>query len=65
MDLEQFTLSELRQLAKNKGIKGFTKYKKEWINYFIKWWKNRRKTRNRRKNRFSNTIKWKFKLSIN
>lgn len=29
MDLEQFTLSELRQLAKNKGIKGFTKYKKE------------------------------------
>ncbi len=29
MDLEQFTLSELRQLAKNKGIKGFTKYKKD------------------------------------
>lgn len=29
MDLEQFTLSELRELAKNKGIKGFTKYKKD------------------------------------
>lgn len=29
MDLEQFTLAQLRELAKNKGIKGYTKYKKE------------------------------------
>lgn len=29
MDLEQFTLAELRELAKNKGIKNFSKYKKE------------------------------------
>ncbi len=29
MDLENFTLVELRELAKNKGIKSFTKYKKE------------------------------------
>lgn len=29
MDLEQFTLSQLRELAKNKGIKGITKYKKD------------------------------------
>ena len=29
MDLEQFNLSQLRELAKNKGIKNITKYKKE------------------------------------
>lgn len=29
MKLEKFTLTELRELAKNKGIKGFSKYKKE------------------------------------
>ena len=29
MDLDQFTLAELRELAKNKGIKNFSKYKKE------------------------------------
>ncbi len=29
MDLEKFTLAELRELAKNKGIKNCTKYKKE------------------------------------
>ena len=27
MDLEKFTLAELRELAKNKGIKNCTKYK--------------------------------------
>lgn len=29
MDLEQFTLAQLRELAKTKGIKSITKYKKE------------------------------------
>ena len=29
MDLEQFTLAQLRELAQTKGIKGYTKYKKE------------------------------------
>ena len=29
MDLEQFTLAQLRELAKTKGIKGITKYKKD------------------------------------
>ena len=33
MDLEEFSLSELRELAKNKNIKGYSKYKKsELIN---------------------------------
>lgn len=29
MDLEQFTLAQLRELAQNKGINGYTKYKKD------------------------------------
>ncbi len=28
MNLEDFSLSELRELAKNKDIKGYSKYKK-------------------------------------
>ena len=29
MELESFTLTELRELAKNKGLKNFSKLKKE------------------------------------